>query len=208
MKEPGFIHLRVHTAYSLALGAMPISALMKKLKENGKVLFVGTKKQVQEVVVEEALRSGSFYITNRWLGGTLTNFKTIQSRIRRLRDLEKMEEDGTFDTLPKKEVALLKKEEEKLSKNLAGIKEMRKLPNALFVADPTEEYIAVREAKKLNIPVFAIVDTNANPDVIDYPIPANDDATKSVRLILTVLADAIVEAKGSETIVAYSSNTS
>ena len=114
-----------------------------------------------------------------------------------------MEEDGTFDTLPKKEVALLKKEQEKLAKNLAGIKEMRKLPDALFVADPTEEHIAVQEAKKLHIPVFAIVDTNANPDPIDYPIPANDDATKSVRLILTVLADAIVEAKGGETLVAY-----
>ena len=178
-------------------------ALRDIVKEKGKVLFVGTKKQVQESVVEEALRSGSFYITNRWLGGTLTNFKTIQSRIRRLRDLEKMEEDGTFDTLPKKEVALLKKEQEKLAKNLAGIKEMRKLPDALFVADPTEEHIAVQEAKKLHIPVFAIVDTNANPDPIDYPIPANDDATKSVRLILTVLADAIVEAKGGETVVAY-----
>ena len=178
-------------------------ALRDIVKEKGKVLFVGTKKQVQESVVEEALRSGSFYAVERWLGGTLTNFRTIQKRIKRLKDIEKMEEDGTFDTLPKKEVALLKKEQEKLAKNLAGIKEMRKLPDALFVADPTEEHIAVQEAKKLHIPVFAIVDTNANPDPIDYPIPANDDATKSVRLILTVLADAIVEAKGGETVVAY-----
>lgn len=178
-------------------------ALREIVRNKGKVLFVGTKKQVQEGIIEEALRSGSFYVTNRWLGGTLTNIRTILTRTNRLRELNKMEEEGVFETLPKKEVAALRKEQEKLAKNLNGIIELKKLPQAIFVADPTEEHIAVCEAKKLGIPVFAIVDTNADPDLIDYPIPANDDATKSVRLIITVLADAIVEAKGGETVVAY-----
>ena len=178
-------------------------ALKKIVDENGKVLFVGIKPQCKTVIEEQAARSGSFYITNRWLGGTLTNFKTIQSRIRRLKDLEGMEIDGTYDRLPKKEVALLKKEKEKLSKNLDGIKEMRKLPNAVIVVDPQIEHNAVAEAHKLGIPVFGIADTNSDPDVLDYPIPANDDALRSVKIVMTVLADAIVESKGGITEVAY-----
>ena len=178
-------------------------ALKKIVDENGKVLFVGIKPQVKEVIEEQALRSGSFYITNRWLGGTLTNFKTIQRRIARLRELEDKEADGSFDRLPKKEVALLRKEKEKLAKNLGGIKEMRKLPNAVVVVDPQLEHTAVEEAHKLSIPVFGIADTNADPDVLDFPIPANDDALRSVKLIMTVLADAVVESKGGVTEVAY-----
>lgn len=178
-------------------------ALKKIVDEGGKVLFVGTKKQCQEIVKEEALRSGSFYATNRWLGGTLTNFRTIQKRIKRLKDIETMQEDGTFDALPKKEVALIKKEAEKLEKSLGGIKEMRKIPNALFVIDPRVEHNAVAEARRLNIPVFAIVDTNSDPDLADYVIPANDDATRAVKLIVTVMADAVVESKGGETVIAY-----
>ena len=177
---------------------------MKEIVDNGgKVLFVGTKRQCQEAVQAEALRSGSFYINNRWLGGTLTNFKTIQSRIRYLKDLERREEEGELDLLPKQEAAQLRKEKEKLSKNLEGIKEMRKVPNAVFVIDPRIEHNAVAEARKLNIPVFAIVDTNSNPDVVDYVIPANDDAIRSVSLILAVIADAIVESKGGLPVVAY-----
>ena len=179
------------------------AALKQIVLDGGKVLFVGTRKQVQEEVVEEANRSGSFYITNRWLGGTLTNFKTLSNSIRHLKDLEKMADDGTFDVLPKKEVALLKKEQEKLMKNLEGIKEMRKVPNAIIVVDPRMEHNAVAEGRKLGIPVFGICDTNADPDEVDYAIPANDDAIRSVHLILAVLADAIVEAKGGQTIVAY-----
>lgn len=178
-------------------------ALKKIVDENGKVLFVGIKPQVKEVIEEQALRSGSFYITNRWLGGTLTNFKTIQRRIARLRELEDKEADGSFDRLPKKEVALLRKEKEKLAKNLGGIKEMRKLPNAVVVVDPQLEHTAVEEAHKLSIPVFGIADTNVDPDVLDFPIPANDDALRSVKLIMTVLADAVVESKGGITEVAY-----
>ena len=184
-----------------------IGVAYKALKEivdnGGKVLFVGTKKQCQEAVQAEALRSGSFYITNRWLGGTLTNFKTIQSRIRFLKELERREEEGELDLLPKQEAAQLRKEKEKLAKNLDGIKEMRKVPNAVFVIDPRVEHNAVAEARKLNIPVFAIVDTNSNPDVVDYVIPANDDAIRSVSLILAVMADAVVESKGGVPVVAY-----
>ena len=184
-----------------------IGVAYKALKEivdnGGKVLFVGTKKQCQEAVQAEALRSGSFYITNRWLGGTLTNFKTIQSRIRFIKELERREEEGELDLLPKQEAAQLRKEKEKLAKNLEGIKEMRKVPNAIFVIDPRVEHNAVAEARKLNIPVFAIVDTNSNPDVVDYVIPANDDAIRSVSLILAVIADAVVESKGGVPVVAY-----
>ena len=184
-----------------------IGVAYKALKEivdnGGKVLFVGTKKQCQEAVQAESLRSGSFYITNRWLGGTLTNFKTIQSRIRFLKELERREEEGELDLLPKQEAAQLRKEKEKLAKNLDGIKEMRKVPNAVFVIDPRVEHNAVAEARKLNIPVFGIVDTNSNPDVVDYIIPANDDAIRSVSLILAVMADAIVESKGGVPVVAY-----
>jgi len=171
--------------------------------KGGKVLFVGTKKQAQEAVMEEAVRSGSFYVNSRWLGGTLTNFKTIQKRIKRLKELEKMESDGTFDVLPKKEVILLKKEAAKLEKNLGGIKEMRRIPNALFVVDPKVEHNAVAEARKLGIPVFGIVDTNCDPDDVDYVIPANDDAIRAVRLIVGAMADAIVEAKGGTLSYAY-----
>lgn len=171
--------------------------------KGGQVLFVGTKKQAQEAVKEEAERSESFYVNNRWLGGTLTNFKTIQKRIKRLKDLEKMEEDGTFDVLPKKEVILLRKEAAKLNRNLGGIKEMKRLPNALFVIDPKVEHNAVAEARKLGIPVFGIVDTNCDPDDVDYVIPANDDAIRAVKLIVAAMADAIIESKGGVLNVAY-----
>jgi small subunit ribosomal protein S2 len=178
-----------------------------KLKEiitnKGTVLFVGTKKQIQSVIKEEALRSGSFYINTRWLGGTLTNFRTILARIRYLKDLEQQEANGTLDLLPKKEAGGLRKQKEKLLKNLEGIKEIRGLPKAVFVVDPTVDHNAVAEARKLNIPVFAITDTNCDPDLVDYPIPGNDDAIGSVRLIVQTIADAIVEAKGGVTIVAY-----
>lgn len=179
------------------------AALMDIVAKGGKVLFVGTKKQAQEAVKEEAERSGSFYVNSRWLGGTLTNFKTIQKRIRRLKDLEKMEEDGTFDLFTKKEVILMKKEQAKLEKNLGGIKEMRRLPNALFVVDPKVEHNAVAEAKILGIPVFGIVDTNCDPDEVDYVIPANDDAIRAVKLIVAAMADAVCEAKGEPLTVAY-----
>ena len=178
-----------------------------KLKEiitnKGTVLFVGTKKQIQSVIKEEALRSGSFYINTRWLGGTLTNFRTILARIRYLKDLEQQEANGTLDLLPKKEAGGLRKQKDKLLKNLEGIKEIRGLPKAVFVVDPTVDHNAVAEARKLNIPVFAITDTNCDPDLIDYPIPGNDDAIGSVRLIVQTIADAIVEAKGGVTVVAY-----
>ena len=172
--------------------------------EGGRVLIVGTKDNAKEIVEAEALRSGSFYITNRWLGGILTNFKTIQTRIRKLKDLESAEDDGSWDKLPKKEAIALRKEKEKLAKNLEGIKEMRKLPNAIIVIDPTEEVNACKEARKLNIPVFAICDTNCDPDGIDYVIPGNDDATKSISMILGILNDAVVEAKGGLPQIAYS----
>ncbi len=178
-------------------------AMKEIVDKGGKVLFVGVKKQVQEAVSAEALRSGSFYITNRWLGGTLTNFKTIQGRTRYLQELERREEDGEFDALPKADAVILRRQKAKLEKNFGGIKEMRKIPNALFVVDPYGEKNAINEARKLHIPVFAIVDTNCDPDVIDYPIPANDDAIRSVSLILAVMADAIVESKGGVPVVAY-----
>lgn len=178
-------------------------ALKEIVDENGKVLFVGLKPQAKAVVEEQAIRSGSFYITNRWLGGTLTNFKTIQTRIRRLKELEAYEVDGTYDRIPKKEVIQLRKEKEKLSKNLEGIKEMRKIPNALIVVDPKIEHIAIKEAKTLGIPVFGISDTNSDPEDLTYVIPGNDDAARSIRVIITVLADAIVESKGGITEVAY-----
>ena len=191
----------------LAKTVTSIEVAYKALKEivdnQGKVLFVGTKKQCQEAVEAEAKRSGSFYITNRWLGGTLTNFKTIQGRIRFLKELERREEEGELDLLPKVEAAQLRKEKEKLSKNLSGIKEMRKIPNAIFVIDPRIEHNAIAEARRLHIPVFGIVDTNCDPDMVDYVIPANDDAIRSVALILGVMADAVVESKGGIPVVAY-----
>ena len=179
------------------------AAMMDIVAKGGKVLFVGTKKQAQEAVQMEAERSGSFYVNSRWLGGTLTNFKTIQKRIRRLKELEKMEEDGTLELFTKKEAVLMMKEKAKLEKNLGGIKEMRRLPNALFVVDPKVEHNAVVEAKILGIPVFGIVDTNCDPDEVDYVIPANDDAIRAVKLIVAAMADAVCEAKGEPVTVAY-----
>ena len=174
-------------------------AFVKEQVEEGKtVLFVGTKKQAQECMKEAAIKCGMYYVDQRWLGGMLTNFDTIQKRIQRLKDLEKMEEDGTFDVLPKKEVILLKKEMEKLERNLGGIKDMDKLPGVIFLVDPKKERIAILEAKKLNIPVVGIVDTNCNPEDVDYAIPGNDDAIRSVSLIADVMANAIIEGKQGE----------
>ena len=172
-------------------------AKIKEIAENGgSFLFVGTKKQAMEASMEEAVRSESFYVVNRWLGGTLTNFRTIRRRVKRLDEIEAMEQNGMFDVLPKKEVIGLKKEYDKLNNVLAGIRGMDKLPNALIVVDPNKEINAVREARKLNIPVFALVDTNCDPDLADYVIPANDDAVRSVKVVLGVLTNAICEAKG------------
>ena len=164
-------------------------------QNGGSILFVGTKKQAQEAMREEAVRCNQFYVNERWLGGMMTNFKTIQKRVARLRQLEKMEEDGTFDVLPKKEVLGLRHEMEKLNRNLGGIKEMKKLPAALFVVDPRKEHIAVLEARKLNIPIVATVDTNCDPDEVDYVIPANDDAIRAVRLLASKMADAVLEGR-------------
>jgi small subunit ribosomal protein S2 len=172
---------------------------VKELAGNGgTILFVGTKKQAQDSVKEEAIRSGMFYVNQRWLGGTLTNFETIQKRIARLKDIERMSEDGTFEVLPKKEVVQLKKEQERLEKFLGGIKDMKSLPDALFIIDPRKERIAVAEAHKLNIPIVGIVDTNCDPDEIDVVIPANDDAIRAVKLLTGKMADAILEAKQGE----------
>ncbi len=171
--------------------------------EGGKVLFVGTKESAKQIVVDEATRSGSFYIANRWLGGTLTNFRTILGRTKRLKELQEMEANGDFERLPKKEVALLKKDLEKLSRNLEGIKEMRRLPQAVIVDDPTVEHNAIEEARKLRIPTFAICDTSDDPDIVNFPIPSNNDAPTALKLLLGVLADAIVESKGGITEFAY-----
>ena len=176
-------------------------AALKLIAENGgKVLFVGTKKQAQEVCVEEALRSNSFYVTERWLGGTLTNFRTIRRRVKRLEDIEKMETDGTFEALPKKEVIQIKKEYEKLNRVLCGIRAMDKLPQALIIVDPKKEYNAIKEARKLHIPVFGVVDTNCDPDDVDYVIPGNDDAVRSIKVMLGVLNNAICEATNLEVV--------
>ena len=172
-------------------------AALKTITENGgKVLFVGTRKQASDAIKEEAIRSESYYVSERWLGGTLTNFRTIRKRVKRLEQIEEMEKNGTFDLLPKKEVIGLKKEYEKLNKVLCGIRDMYKLPSALFIVDPSKEYIAIREARKLGIPVFGIVDTNCDPDDVDYVIPGNDDAIRAVKLITGVMANAVVEANG------------
>ena len=172
---------------------------MKTVAEaGGKVLFVGTKKQAQEAAEESANRTNMYFVNERWLGGTLTNFKTIRSRIRRMDEIDKMESDGTFDLLPKKEVINIKKEYEKLNKNLRGIREMKRLPQALVIVDPRKEENAIKEARILGIPVFGVVDTNCDPDLVDYVIPGNDDAVRSVKVILGVLTNAICEAKGLE----------
>ena len=174
-------------------------AFLKEQAEEGKtVLFVGTKKQAQECVKEAAEKSGMYYVDQRWLGGMLTNFDTIRTRVQRLKDLEKMQEDGTFDVLPKKEVILLKKEMEKLERNLGGIKNMEEIPGVIFLVDPKKEHIAVLEAKKLGIPVIGLVDTNCNPEEVDYAIPGNDDAIRAVKLITDVMANAIIEGRQGE----------
>ncbi len=174
---------------------------IREIAANGEeVLFVGTKKQAQESIKEEAERVGMYYVNARWLGGMLTNFKTIRKRIDRLNQIKKMEEDGTFELLPKKEVIKLKGELEKLEKFLGGIKEMKKLPGALFVVDPKKERIAIQEARKLSIPIVAIVDTNCDPDEVDYVIPGNDDAIRAVKLIASTMANAIIEGRQGEQI--------
>ena len=174
-------------------------AFLKEQVEEGKtVLFVGTKKQAQECVKEAAEKSGMYYVDQRWLGGMLTNFDTIRTRVQRLKDLEKMQEDGTFEVLPKKEVILLKKEMEKLERNLGGIKDMEEIPGVIFLVDPKKEHIAVLEAKKLGIPVIGLVDTNCNPEEVDYAIPGNDDAIRAVKLITDVMANAIIEGRQGE----------
>ena len=174
---------------------------LRSVAEEGKsILFVGTKKQAQEAVKEEALKSGMFYVNERWLGGMMTNFATIRKSINRLKELEAMEEDGTFEVLSKKEVLALKREQEKLEKSLGGIKDMEELPGALFIVDPRKERIAVAEAKKLNIPIVAIVDTNCDPDEIDYVIPGNDDAIRAVKLLTSRMADAVIEGRQSEAV--------
>ncbi|MDO5563945.1 MAG: 30S ribosomal protein S2 [Eubacteriales bacterium] len=177
------------------------NALSKIVQDGGSVLFVGTKKQAQEAIKEEALRCGEFYVDYRWLGGTLTNFKTIQTRVKRLNDLTKMSEDGTFDVLPKKEVSLLKKEMDKLEQNIGGIKEMKELPTAIFVVDPKKEKLCIAEAKKLGITLIGVADTNADPEDLDYVIPGNDDAIRAVKLIVANMADAVIEAKSGEEMV-------
>ena len=182
-------------------------AMYEIAKNGGKVIFVGTRKQASEATKEEALRTNSYYVNERWLGGTLTNFKTIRDRVKRLEEIEKMEQDGTFDLLPKKEVVGLKKEYDKLNKLLCGITNMDKLPQAMFIVDPMKEEIAIREARKLNIPVFGIVDTNCDPDMVDYVIPGNDDGIRAVKLVIGVIANAIAEANGG-TIVDYVSGKS
>lgn len=174
-------------------------AFIKEVVSSGKsVLFVGTKKQAKDAVIEEAKRCDMFYMGNRWLGGTLTNFKTIRSRVDRLNKLNQMEKSGEFELLPKKEVMKLKAERDKLEENLGGIKEMRTLPGALFVVDPKKEYIAVREARSLGIPIVGLVDTNCDPDDVDYVIPGNDDAIRAVKLIAGAMADAVIEAREGE----------
>ena len=174
---------------------------MKEIAQNGgKFLFVGTKKQAQEAAEESAVRTNMFFVNERWLGGTLTNFKTIRSRIRRMEEIETMEKDGTFEALPKKEVIKIKKEYDKLVKNLRGIREMKRMPQAMIIVDPRKEEIAIKEARILGIPVFGIVDTNCDPDMVDYVIPGNDDAVRSVKLIIGALTNAIAEVNGNEVI--------
>ena len=170
------------------------NAVVDIVKNGGKILFVGTKKQAQDAIRTEAERCGMYYINERWLGGMLTNFKTIQSRIKRMKDIETMAEDGTFEVLPKKEVLQLKKELEKLQKNLGGIRDMKKLPDAIFIVDPKKERICVQEAHTLNIPLIGICDTNCDPEELTYIIPGNDDAIRAVKLIVSKMADAVIEA--------------
>ncbi|MDD6551293.1 MAG: 30S ribosomal protein S2 [Lachnospiraceae bacterium] len=173
-------------------------AIFDIVAQGGTILFVGTKKQASETIAEEATRCGMYFVNERWLGGMLTNFRTIRSRIERLKKIEKMSEDGTFDVLPKKEVANLKKEQEKLTKNLGGIKDMDRIPDAVFVVDPKKEALCVKEANSLGLTVIGIADTNCDPDELDYVIPGNDDAIRAVKLIVSKMADAVIEAKQGE----------
>lgn len=175
-------------------------ALREIAQNGGKVIFVGTKKQAQEASMEEAIRSDSYYVTERWLGGTLTNFRTIKRRIGYLDQVEKMEANGTLDVLPKKEVIKIKKEYDKLNSYFCGIRNMKKLPDAMIITDPKKEYIAIKEARKLGIPVFGIVDTNCDPDLVDYVIPGNDDAVRAVKLLIGALTNAVAEVNGNEVI--------
>ena len=179
------------------------NAIYDVAAQGGSILFVGTKKQAQEAVKTEAERCGMYYVNERWLGGMLTNIKTIQSRINRLKEIEAMEADGTFDVLPKKEVIQLKKEQEKLEKNLGGIKNMKRIPDAIFIVDPKKEAICVQEAHILGIPLIVIVDTNCDPEEIDYVIPGNDDAIRAVKLIVSKMADAVIAANQGETAEEY-----
>ena len=174
------------------------NAVVNIVAEGGTILFVGTKKQAQDAIQSEAERCGMYYVNQRWLGGMLTNFKTIQSRINRLHEIERMSEDGTFEVLPKKEVAMLQKEWDKLEKNLGGIKNMKRIPDAIFVVDPKKEKICVREAQALGITLIGIADTNSDPDELDYIIPGNDDAIRAVKLLCSKIADAVIEAKQGE----------
>ena len=178
------------------------AAVSNFINEGGEILFVGTKKQAQDAIANEATRCGMYFVNERWLGGMLTNFKTIQSRIARLKEIETMQEDGTFDVLPKKEVINLKKELEKLQKNLGGIKEMKRIPDAIFIVDPKKERICVQEAHALGITLIGIADTNCDPDELDYVIPGNDDAIRAVNLIVSKMADAVIEANQGEEAVA------
>jgi len=173
-------------------------AVTSIIADGGEMLFVGTKKQAQESIKEESRRCGMYYVNERWLGGMLTNFKTIQSRIQRLKELERMEREGTFEILPKKEVAQLMHEMEKLQRNLGGIKDMKRIPSVMFIVDPRKERIAIQEARNLGIPIVAIVDTNCDPDEVDYVIPGNDDAIRAVKLIAGKMADAVLEGKQGE----------
>ncbi len=183
---------------SVVMADVAYNAVADIVANGGTILFVGTKKQAQDAIQLEAERCGMYYVNERWLGGMLTNFKTIQSRIARLKKIEEMQEDGTFDVLPKKEVIALKKEQEKLEKNLGGIKNMKKLPDAIFVVDPKKERICVQEAHTLGIPLIGIADTNCDPEELDYVIPGNDDAIRAVKLIVSKMADAVVEASQGE----------
>ncbi len=191
------IHI-IDLAITVGLIEEAYKFVAETVKEGKDILFVGTKKQAQEAIQSEAERCGMYYVNSRWLGGTLTNFKTIKTRIEKLNKLEQMEENGEFDLLPKKEVIKLKAEREKLRTNLGGIKDMKGLPGALFVVDPNNEEIAVKEARKLGIPVVAITDTNCDPDMVDYVISGNDDAIRAVKLLAGVIADAVIEAKQGE----------
>ena len=198
------IHI-INLDKTAALIAEDYAQLKDIVSKGGKVLFVGTKDVAKDAVIEEAVRSGSFYVNHRWLGGTLTNFKTISKSIKRLKDLEKLEIDGVYNTMSKKDAIKSKKEQAKLALNLEGIKEMRKLPDAMIVVDPATEHNAVAEAKLLNIPVFALLNTNSEPEGISNPIPCNDSSAKTIKLVLGVLADAIVEGKGGDVAYAYAS---